>query len=286
MHLLYDRGDLDYAERRGDLRLKWLQELGAIAIQDFAAGDDGFLFGYQMPRDEFATVVEKLPAVQDRPEDRDQLTRLEDILSALSDAKVDVATPRTWILGIDDPAPIDITFPLFVRTSTSSWKRGGSISKVRNFKQLEDECELLRRAFRWNATILAREWLDLPSVGEWRYGSIPAEIRVWIVDHVPFAWSFHYLHAVPNPKTFPPSLADLMCIAEYAKRIAMPFTSRLIAADFVRNKNGSWYFLEAGPGACSGTAHESVFKAVASKLVGRAFDLRSDKVGGLLPAIG
>src|SRR5262249_51146286 len=146
MHLLYDQGDLDYAERRGDLRLKWIQEIGANAIQDFAADGAGFLFGYQIPRDEFAAVVAQFPAVRDRPEDRDQLTRLEDILSALGDAHVNVPRPRTWILRVDDPAPVDITFPLFVRTSTSSWKRGGPISKVRNFKQLEDEYELLRRA--------------------------------------------------------------------------------------------------------------------------------------------
>jgi len=283
MHLVYDRQDLEYAQQRGDLRLQWLQDLGAIPIQELAVGDAGFLFGYQRPADEFASIVQRHPLVRDRPNEREELARLEDILRSLSASNLTIPTPRTWILAIDDPLPSDLVYPLFIRTSTSSWKRGGHVSKVRNERELLEECELLRRAFRWDATILAREWLDLAAAGQWRYGSIPIEIRVWIVDSIPCAWSFHYLHVVPKPEEFPPSSADLRTIAQLARQIAVPFSSRLVAADFVRDRSGGWYFLEAGPGACSGTAHKMVFKAVASRLVGRGIGLPPDAVGGLLP---
>jgi hypothetical protein len=68
-----------------------------------------------------------------------------------------------------------------------------------------------------------------------------------------------------------------------ARQFAVPFSSRLIAADFVLDTSGNWQFLEAGPGACSGTGHEEVFKAVAAKLIGHDAEFASDAVGGLLP---
>lgn len=46
------------------------------------------------------------------------------------------------------------------------------------------------------------------------------------------------------------------------------FTSRLVVADFARDVSGAWWFNEAGPGSCAGTAHEAVFKHVASRLLG------------------
>jgi hypothetical protein len=105
---------------------------------------------------------------------------------------------------------------------------------------------------------------------------------VWIVDHCATAWSFHYLHAVPNPKGFPPSKDDLDSLRGLAAQVASPFRSRLIVTDFVRDKRGAWHFLEAGPGAVAGTAHEGVFKHVAATLVGRQSDLEGDDVGGPL----
>ena len=67
---------------------------------------------------------------------------------------------------------------------------------------LEEESELLRRVFGWDVPILAREWLELAVAGEWRFAQAPQEIRVWVVDGVPFVWSFHYMHVVENPKGF------------------------------------------------------------------------------------
>src|SRR5262245_57902754 len=107
MQLLYDQRDLDYAKKRGDLRLKWLSEIGAVPIQHHPLHEEGFFFGYQLPRDEYDAIVRAYPRVRDRPEDREQLARLEDILLALDGAGVHVPTPRTWVLGIDDPAPTD-----------------------------------------------------------------------------------------------------------------------------------------------------------------------------------
>ena len=60
------------------------------------------------------------------------------------------------------------------------------------------------------------------------------------------------------------------------------FRSRLVAADFARGREGRWWFIEAGPGSCAGTAHEAVFKAVARRLRGEAPGLRADAVGGPL----
>ena len=53
-----------------------------------------------------------------------------------------------------------------------------------------------------------------------------------------------------------------------------------VAADFARTKSGAWYFLEAGAGSCSGTAHEAVFKAIAQELMHRPMNLTGDAVGG------
>jgi hypothetical protein len=175
---------------------------------------------------------------------------------------------------------MDLEFPLFVRTPLSSWKRGGQQAKVKNLKQLQDEAELLRRAFGWDVPILARQWLDLAVAGTWMFGKAPQEIRVWVVDKMAVAWSFHYLHAVPEPKGFPPSHEDLSHLAALANRIAVPFSSRLIAADFVRDRKDRWHFLEAGPGAVAGTAHQSVFKHVAARLVGETIAVENDAVGG------
>jgi hypothetical protein len=175
---------------------------------------------------------------------------------------------------------MDLEFPLFVRTPLSSWKRGGQQGRVKNLKQLQDETELLRRAFGWDVPILARQWLDLAVAGTWMFGKAPQEIRIWVVDKVAVARSFHYLHAVPEPKGFPPSHKDLSHLAALANRIAVPFSSRLIAADFVRDGNDRWHFLEAGPGAVAGTAHQSVFKYVAGCLIGKDVALENGAVGG------
>jgi hypothetical protein len=178
------------------------------------------------------------------------------VLRRANESGVDVPTPRTWILRIDEDLPTDLEFPLFVRTPTSSWKRGGEQARVNDLRQLNDEVELLRRAFGWDVPILARKWLNLAAAGEWTFGKAPREIRTWILDGVPTAWSFHYLHAVPRPKGFPPSKKDLMFLTELAAKVAAPFRSRLIVADFVRDRSGHWHFLEAGPGAAAGTAHQ------------------------------
>lgn len=63
-----------------------------------------------------------------------------------------------------------------------------------------------------------------------RVKDAPQEIRVWIADHVPVAWSFDYLHVVPSPSGFPPKTQDLSLLADLAERIGSVFTSRLMAA--------------------------------------------------------
>jgi hypothetical protein len=222
------------------------------------------------------------PLVTDRPEDRQALVRLDDVLWRLNETGVVVPSPKTWIMGIDDPLPDDLEFPLFVRTPKSSWKRGGSQARVNNLKQLNDEAELLRRAFGWETPILARQWINVAVAGKFMFGDAPQEVRVWLVDGKPIAWSFHYLHVVTNPVGFPPSDADLQLLKEMAAGIGAAFQARLIAADFVRDRAGKWWFLEAGPGAAAGTAHEAVFKFVADRIRGGNASLADDAVGGQL----
>jgi hypothetical protein len=282
MKLFFDARDQPISDQRGDRRLYWLDDLGGVPLEEARPADEGFLFAGARSIDDYRRLVARLPRIRDRPAEREPLLRLDAVLDALDHAGVSVPMPRTWRLELDAALPKDLVYPLFLRTPLSSWKLGGRISRVRNERELSEESEQLRRAFGWSVTILAREWLDLAPAGESAHGPVPQEIRVWIVDGTPVAWSFHHLHVVPNPKGFPPPASDLVELARLARSVAEPFHARLVVADFVRRVDGAWFFLEAGPGSCAGTAHEEVFKHVAARLLGIAHELRGNAVGGSL----
>ncbi len=282
MKLYYDRNDLPTAKKLKDHRLMWLREIGAIDLAEATPDAEGFLFGYEQGESHLARQVADRPGIHDQPHERQELVHLDDVLRKLEEHGIEVPTPKTWVLQVDEEPPGDLEFPLFLRTRKSSWKRGGQQSKVRNLRQLREESELLRRAFGWDAPIIARKWLDIAASGRWMFGDAPQEIRTWIVDGEPVAWSFHYLHAVPNPEGFPPSSDDLKQLKAMAAQVAKPFKSRLIATDFVRDVHDKWHFLEAGPGAVAGTGHEQVFKYVANRLVDKSSDLPENDVGGFL----
>lgn len=196
MGIFYDSRDRA-AARAGDRRLKWLFELGAQPLEEATAKDRGFVFAGARAIEDYRNLLAQFPHLRDQPNDREPLLELDKVLEALEVVGIDVPTPRTWLIPLDAPIPRDLRYPLFVRTARSSWKLGGQISKVRNEPELVAEMEALRRAIQWDAVILAREWVDLAPAGAGAYGKIPQEVRVWIVDGVPFAWSFHYLHG-PN----------------------------------------------------------------------------------------
>lgn len=282
MRLFYDSRDEQVAERRGDRRLYWLDDLGAVALTEARHDDEGFLFAGARSIEDYERLIAKLPRIRDRSPERGPLLRLDSVLDALERARVLVPAPRTWRLALDQPLPRDFRFPLFLRTPQSSWKLGGKISKVRDERELLEESQALRRSFQWDATILAREWLELAPAGDSAQGPVPQEVRVWIVDQTPRAWSFHHLHVVPRPAGFPLSADDLVELSRLARDVARAFTSRLVAADFARAIDGRWWFIEAGPGSCAGTAHEAVFKNVASMLAGARCGLAADDVGGPL----
>lgn len=282
MELFYDERDDKTHESRGSRILYWLDDLGAKPLQEARPEDEGFLFAGARSEDDYRKLTAPYPLLRDRAEDRTPLLKLDATLDALSEANVAVPTPRTWRLPLDARLPADLTYPLFVRAANSSLKLGGEVSKVKNESQLISEAENLRRALGWNAVILAREWHNLAEAGQSRYGSVPQEIRVWIVDGQPFAWSFHYLNVVRDPSGFPPSPDDLQKLESLSTDVAEAFHSRCIVADFAREMTGRWIFIEAGPGSCAGTAHEYVFKAVATRLRGDSSPLSSDSVGGLL----
>jgi Ca-activated chloride channel homolog len=280
--IFYDARDQSIADRRGDRRLYWLDDLGAAPVGEARPDDEGFLFAGARPIEDYRKLVARLPRLRDRPEEREPLLRLDTVLDTLERAQVKAPMPRTWQLEVDARLPSDLSYPLFLRTPLSSWKLGGRISRVRNERELAEEAEQLRRAFGWNVKILAREWLDLETAGESAHGPVPQEVRVWVVDGTPVAWSFHHLHVVPKATGFPPSETDLAGLKRLAASIAAPFRSRLVVADFARRVDGQWSFLEAGPGSCAGTAHEAVFKHIASRLLGSPRELRADSVGGSL----
>jgi hypothetical protein len=279
MQLLYDPRDAPSHKRHGSQLLYWLDDLGALPLPEADPTAEGFLFAGARPIEDYRGLVAGLPLVRDRPEEREPLLRLDTVLEAVG---TNVPTPRTWVLPLDAPLPEDLTFPLFVRTAESSWKKGGHISRVRTAKELDEEAAVLRRALGWDATVLARQWLDLAPAGEGHYGPVPQEVRTWVVGGVPTAWSFHYMSVVKEPHGFPPSAADRKALARLAAEVASAFRSRLVVADFARGVDGRWWLIEAGPGSCAGTAHEAVFKVVARRLRGERVPLRAGQLGGPL----
>jgi hypothetical protein len=282
MQLLYDPRDAPYHEKLGSRIHHWLGDLGAVAVADADPEREAFLFAGARPIADYRALTARLPLLRDRPDEREPLLRLDTVLAAVARVGAAVPMPRTWTLPLDAPLPEDLTYPLFLRTVDTSWKKGGRISKVKNRRELEDESGELRRAFGWDATILAREWLDLEYAGKGHYGPVAQEVRVWIVDGAPLAWSFHYMNVVRSPAGFPPSAADRDVLRVQAGALGAAFRSCLVAADFARGQDGHWWFIEAGPGSCSGTGHQGVFKAVATKLKHGTVVLDSDNVGGLL----
>jgi len=282
MQLLFDSRDNAYHQKLGSRVLDWLDDLGAIPLDEAEISDKGFLFAGARPIGDYRALVSRHPLVRDRPDEREPLLRLDTVLESLNRHDVNLPMPTTWLLPLGAPLPTDLTFPLFVRTAESSWKKGGYISRVKSTNELEEEAFVLRRALGWDATVLVRQWLDLATAGEGRYGLVPQEIRVWVVDKIPCAWSFHYMNIVPNPVGFPPSDDDLAVLRQQAGEVGTAFNSRLVVADFARGRDGRWWFIEAGPGSCAGTSHEAVFKAVARRLQGERVDLAADIVGGPL----
>lgn len=283
MKLFFDSRDDKVLEHRGIPLLYWLDDLGARPVEEAAAEEEGFLFAGARPIEDYRCLVSSRPRLRDRPEERAPLLRLDGVLDSLASAGIDLPMPRTWHIEAGAPLPADLSFPLFVRTATSSWKLGGRISRVTNPTELVEEAIALRRVFGWDAKVYARQWLELAPAGEAMYGPVPQEIRIWMVDGLPLAWAFHYLNIVPTPRGFPPNAEDLGLLAHLASRVGSAFRSRCVVADFARLVGGGWSFLEAGPGSCAGTAHEAVFKAVAARLQGIRRDLPADVVGGPMP---
>ena len=282
MQLLYDSRDAAYHERLGSQILYWLDDIGALPLDEGNREEESFLFAGARPIDDYRRLVANRSLVRDRPDEREPLLRLDGVLQTVHAAGVCVPTPRTWLLPLDEPLPGDLTFPLFVRTAESSWKKGGRISRVRSAKELMEEAAMLRRALGWNATILARQWVDLAKAGDGRYGPVPQEVRTWLIDGEPFAWSFHYMYSAPGPKGFPPSPSDLLALRRQGTAVGSAFRSRLVVADFARGVDGAWWFIEAGPGSSAGTGHETVFKATARRLRGERTELQADILGGPL----
>ena len=281
MNLFYDDRDDSVHQRRGSRILYWLDDLGAKPIGESEPDEDGFVFSVAGSISDYEELVADRPNLQDRANQRLPLLSLESVLDRLISASVEVPMSRTWRLAWNEELPEDISYPLFVRASSSSLKVGGSISRVRNANELLLEAAELRRLLGWSALIIAREWKECVQSGNSTYGSLPQEMRVWVVDGKPFAWSFLHLKAIPKPIGFPASTSDLLELAELAERVSIAFDSRCLVVDFAREVQRGWTFVDAGSGSSAAEDHEGVFKAMASKLLGKKFPFHSDSVGGV-----
>jgi hypothetical protein len=144
LKLFYDPRDDRYHEKAGSQVLYWLDDVGACPLNEADPREVGFLFAGARPIEDYRQLVAEVPFVRDRPEERQPLLRLDHVLQAIERAGISVPSPQTWPLSLDQPLPNDLTFPLFVRTAESSWKKGGKISRVRTPKELEEEAGLLR----------------------------------------------------------------------------------------------------------------------------------------------
>jgi hypothetical protein len=128
MELLYDVRDDAHHERIGSQILYWLDDLGARPLDEVPLDVEGFLFAGARPIEDYRRLVGKRPEVRDRPEEREPLLRLDTVLETLDRGGCRVPTPRTWIMPLDAPPPNDLTFPLFVRTAVSSWKKRADLA--------------------------------------------------------------------------------------------------------------------------------------------------------------
>src|SRR5438552_9605084 len=105
MELFYDPRDDAYHERVGSQVLYWLDDVGAVPLDEAPRDAEGFLFAGARPIDDYRRLVAGRPLVRDRPEEREPLLRLDAVLQALGRAADHVPTPRTWVLPLDAPLP-------------------------------------------------------------------------------------------------------------------------------------------------------------------------------------
>jgi hypothetical protein len=111
--------------------------------------------------------------------------------------------------------------------------------------------------------------------------------RLDFPDHRPFSMPAAGLVRTPSlgvavGQRFPPSRDDFSLLKQLAARVGSSFRSRLVVADFIRDRAGKWWFLEAGPGSAAGTAHEVVFKFVSESVRGGEPNCLGNAVGGQL----
>ena len=113
-------------EKLKDERLKWLLELGATDLRKGDPEVSGFLFGYWHGADHLRQIAARYPNIRDTPEEKEELMRLDHVLEHLDEHGIEVPTPRTWILQIDEEPPADLEFPLVAHAGFLVEARRGS----------------------------------------------------------------------------------------------------------------------------------------------------------------
>jgi hypothetical protein len=67
--LFYDARDQSVADRGGDRRLYWLDDLGALPLDEARVEDEGFVFAGARSIDDYTRLVARFPHLRDRPEE-------------------------------------------------------------------------------------------------------------------------------------------------------------------------------------------------------------------------
>jgi len=83
MRLFYDRRDEKIFEERGARTLYWLDDVGALPIDEAKADDEGFVFAGARSIDDYRRLISAFPRLRDDPESRAPLLELDAVLATV-----------------------------------------------------------------------------------------------------------------------------------------------------------------------------------------------------------
>ena len=81
--LFYDRRDDELFTKRGMRNLYWLDDLGAIPLDEASPDDSGFLFAGARGIEDYTRLVARFPNMRDQPHERAPLLALDSVLDRI-----------------------------------------------------------------------------------------------------------------------------------------------------------------------------------------------------------